>query len=135
MSATNEISTQTQALRPTDATRYMALLSRWWWLLVAGATIAGIAAYFVTGTIAPTYRASSTLLINQVETPGSIVYSDVLTSERLTKTYRELITKRPILETVISEAGEPGLTVDELASKLDTKAVKDTQLVTISVSD
>ena len=135
MSATNEISTQTQALRPTDATRYIALLSRWWWLLVAGATIAGIAAYFVTGTIAPTYRASSTLLINQVETPGSIVYSDVLTSERLTKTYRELITKRPILETVIAEAGEPGLTADELASKLETKAVKDTQLVTISVSD
>ncbi len=133
MSATTEISTQTP--RPTDAARYLALLSRWWWLLVAGATIAGIAAYFVTGTIAPTYRASSTLLINQVETPGSIVYSDVLTSERLTKTYRELITKRPILETVIEDADEPGLTVDELSGKLDTKAVKDTQLVTISVSD
>jgi len=133
MSATNGI--PNESLRPTDATQYLALLSRWWWLLIAGATIAGAAAFFVTSTIAPTYRASATLLINQVETPGSIVYSDVLTSERLTKTYRELITKRPILESVVAQSGEPGLTVDELASKLDTHAVKDTQLVTVSVSD
>lgn len=118
-----------------DATRYIAMFSRWWWLLFAGSAIAGAAAYFVTGTIEPTYRASATLLINQVETPGSIVYSDVLTSERLTQTYRELITKRPILESVVDHAAEPGLTVGELRSKLNTKAVKDTQLVTVSVSD
>ncbi len=118
-----------------DATRYIAMFGRWWWLLLAGSAIAGAAAFFVTRTIEPTYRASATLLINQVETPGSIVYSDVLTSERLTQTYRELITKRPILESVVDHTTETGLTVGELSSKLDTRAVKDTQLVTVSVSD
>ncbi len=121
--------------RAPDVKRYIAMLGRWWWLLFAGAAIAGTAAFFVTRTIPRTYEASSTLIINQVETPGSIVYSDVLTSERLTQTYRELITKRPILEAVVEEANDPDLTVGELSSKLNTTAVKDTQLVTVSVRD
>lgn len=133
MTEAQELSADVQ--HATDAKRYFAMLGRWWWLLLAGSALAGAAAFFITGTIQPTYRASATLLINQVETPGSIVYSDVLTSERLTQTYRELITKRPILESVVNKADEPGLTVGELSSKLDTKAVKDTQLVTVSVRD
>jgi receptor protein-tyrosine kinase len=132
---TEEQELSADAQRASDATRYFGMLGRWWWLLVAGAALAGTAAFFVTGTIQPVYRASSTLLINQVETPGSIVYSDVLTSERLTQTYRELITKRPVLEAVVDKANDPGLTVGELSSKLNTTAVKDTQLVTVSVRD
>ena len=133
MTEAQELSADAQ--HAADAKRYFAMLGRWWWLLLAGSALAGAAAFFITGTIQPTYQASATLLINQVETPGSIVYSDVLTSERLTQTYRELITKRPILESVVNKANEPGLTVGELSSKLDTKAVKDTQLVTVSVRD
>jgi len=124
-----------EAWRAPDVKRYIAMLTRWWWLFLASAAIAGTGAYFVTRTIAPTYQATTTLIINQVETPGSIVYSDVLTSERLTQTYRELITKRPVLEAVVKELDDPTLTVGQLSSKLNTTAVKDTQLVTISVRD
>ena len=50
-----------------------------------------MAAFLVTGTIAPKYRTSATLLVDLAQQPGTIVYNDILASERLTKTYRELM--------------------------------------------
>lgn len=75
--------------------RYLSLLRRWWWLLLAGPIVAGTVAFLVTRTITPTYEASATLLVNPAQQPGAVVYSDILASERLTRTYRELITQRP----------------------------------------
>ncbi len=57
--------------------------------------IGGGSAYGISQLITPIYRASTTLLVNQTQTPGKIAYNDILTSERHTKTYLELITKRP----------------------------------------
>jgi capsular exopolysaccharide synthesis family protein len=80
----------------------------------------------------PVYQASATLLVNQTQTPGTIAYNDILTSERLTKTYRELISKRPVLEQVIEEL-DLGMSADELASIINVEAVRDTQLLRLSV--
>jgi capsular polysaccharide biosynthesis protein len=60
-------------------------------LLLLGIALGGGASYAVSKAMTPIYRASTTLLINQTQTPGVIAYNDILTSERLTKTYRELV--------------------------------------------
>ena len=73
-----------------------------------------------------------TLLVNQTQTPGVIAYNDILTSERLTKTYWELITKRPVLEDAIEGLGV-AVTTDELASMIDVDVVRETQLLRLSV--
>ncbi len=120
---------------PTDLSGYLATVKRWWWLLIAGAVIAGLAAYLVTRTIAPTYSASTTLLVDLTQQPGTVVYNDILASERLTKTYRELISQRPVLEGVLSEGDFPELTVGGLRKNLDVSVTRDTQLLQVSIRD
>ncbi|MGB6838389.1 MAG: polysaccharide biosynthesis tyrosine autokinase [Dehalococcoidia bacterium] len=115
-----------------ELTRYLRFVQRWWWLMVLGVTLGALTGYGVSHLLTPTYRSTATLLVNETQVPGTIAYNDILTSERLTKTYRELITKRPILEQVIEEQGltmRPG----ELEKMMDVAVVRDTQLLLLSV--
>ena len=114
--------------------RYTALLRRWWWLLALGVLMGGLGSYTVSRILTPVYRASATVLVNQTQTPGSIAYNDILTSERLTRTYRELITQRPVLEEVarrLSIQAAPGT----LAGMLDVDVLRDTQLIRVSAEN
>jgi capsular exopolysaccharide synthesis family protein len=115
-----------------EATRLLAILRRWWWLLALGAVMGAAAAFGVSKAITPIYRASTTLLVNQTQTPGVIAYNDVLTSERLTKTYRELVTKRPVLEEVVDRVGEPE-SAEALRNMVSVSVIRDTQLLRLSV--
>lgn len=112
--------------------RYLRLAGRWWWFLALGALIGGGSAYSISQATTPVYRADATLLVNQTQTPGVIAYNDILTSERLTKTYRELIIKRPVLENVIESLDLP-MSSGELASLINVEVVPDTQLLRLSV--
>ena len=118
-----------------ELARYLSMARRRWWLLLAGPLIAGIAAYAVTTSITPMYEASATVLVNPATEPGVLVYNDILASERLTSTYRELITQRPVLGGVIASGDVPGLTLEALESKLDVDVIRDTQLLRISATD
>ena len=120
---------------PTELSGYLAVVRRWWWLLIAGAAIAGLAAFLVTRTMTPTYSASATLLVDLTQQPGTVVYNDILASERLTKTYRELITQRPVLEGVLSKGEFPELTVADLRKQLDVSITRETQLLKVSATD
>ncbi len=115
-----------------ELARYLRLGMRWWWLLLLGLVLGGGSAYGISLLMTPIYRASATLLVNETQTPGVLAYNDILTSERLTKTYRELITKRPVLNAVIDEQ-DLALSADELASSIDVAVVRDTQLLRLSV--
>jgi capsular exopolysaccharide synthesis family protein len=115
-----------------EAARLLAILRRWWWLLLLGIALGGGASYAVSKAMTPVYRASTTLLINQTQTPGVIAYNDILTSERLTKTYRGLVTKRPVLEEVIGRVGEPKDT-ETLRDMVSVSVIRDTQLLRLSV--
>ena len=117
-----------------ELVRYLRLLRRWLWLLVAGLVIGGGSAFAISQLMTPVYRASATLLVNQTQTPGVIAYNDILTSERLTKTYSELITKRPVLEQVVNDLSL-NTDADELASMIDVEVVRETQLLRLSVEN
>jgi non-specific protein-tyrosine kinase len=101
-------------------------------LLLLGVAVGGGASFAVSKAMTPIYRASTTLLVNQTQTPGVIAYNDILTSERLTRTYRELVTKRPVLEEVIDRVGEPK-DVETLSDMVSVSAIRDTQLLRLSV--
>lgn len=110
--------------------RYLRL--RWWWLLLLGALIGGASGYGVSHAITPVYRTDATLLVNQTQTPGTIAYNDILTSERLTMTYRELISQWPVLEAV-GRNPDIDMSAGELAGLIDVDVVEDTQLLRLSV--
>src|SRR3972149_5369189 len=113
--------------------QYATLLWRWLWLIALGTVVAGAAAYVTSKLTTPEYSASATLLIN--EAPGDKVtdYTAILTSERLARTYSELLKQSPVLEETISALG---LSVDSdtLAKQVEVQLVRDTQLIKLTVT-
>jgi len=103
-------------------------------LLIIGPLLAGVAAYFATQEIKPVYQATATILVDRRVTPGALDYNDVLTSERLTNTYAQLVERPAVLDDVIKRMNL-GITRQELGKKIDVQTIKDTQLLSISVKD
>ncbi len=112
--------------------QYAALVWRWLWLLVLAAVVGGGSAYYVSGQMIPIYRASTTLLVYQADSPGAPDYNSVLTGERLARTYSQLLKKRPVLEATIQTLNLP-LTTQKLAEIVTVSVVRDTQLIELSV--
>ena len=110
---------------------YAHLLRKWLWLIVVCALAAGAMAYLVSANMTPTYQATSTLRVNQASNPATTVaYADVLTSERLARTYATLLTSRPVLE---ETAQRLGITLDDLDNTVTVTPVRDTLLLEVSV--
>jgi capsular exopolysaccharide synthesis family protein len=113
---------------------YLSVLWRWAWLLILAPLLAGTVSLFVSQRMQPVYRASATLLINPAGNSSSLNYSSLLTSELIAKTYAELLTKRPLLEKVISEL-QLNLTPHQLAGKINVVQPSDSQLLKLQVED
>jgi len=114
--------------------QYFAIILRWLWLIVLGTVLAGGTAYVVSKNTTPVYQASTTLLISQARNPTSPDYTAILTSERLAKTYAELLTKRPVLEEVARRLGLE-LKDGKFPATLNVQPVRDTQLIKLTVED
>ena len=85
---------------------YVGLLRKWLWLVILCTVAAGVSAYFVSKNMTPIYEASSTLRVNQASNPATTAaYADILTSERLARTYANLLTSRPVLEETARRLG------------------------------
>ncbi|HEX7974700.1 MAG TPA: polysaccharide biosynthesis tyrosine autokinase [Anaerolineales bacterium] len=115
-----------------DLRRYLALLWHWAWLLVLATLLAGGAAYLVSSRMTPIFQASTTILVNEAPATRSADYASVLTSQLLTQTFSQMITKQPVLEGVIQRVGL-NVTVERLRGAIQVQPVKDTQLIEIKV--
>jgi capsular exopolysaccharide synthesis family protein len=109
---------------------YASILWRWLWLIVLGTGLAAGTSYWVSSTMPRLYEASSRLLVNQAQTPGIVAYSDVLTSQQLTKTYSELIHTRPVLENALANL-KLEMTPEQLDGRLNVQVVRDTMLLSL----
>lgn len=114
--------------------RYLLLLRRWLWLILTCTLLAALAAFVVSSQTPPIYRASVTLLVQQAPSANISDYTALLTSERLAKTYSQMLTARPVLETVIQALGL-NETPAGLANRTKVEPVRDTQLIRLSVED
>jgi len=117
-----------------DLRAYLALAWHWAWLFVLAAILAGAAAYLVSRQMTPIYRASTRLLINEAPANRTADYTAILTSERLARTYSEMITAGPTLQGVIDRLGLP-VSVGSLKGAITVQPVRDTQLIDVAVED
>ena len=109
--------------------QYAGIIWKWLWLIVLGTLVAGLTAFVVSQRMIPVYEASTTLLIQQAESAVP-TYSDILLSERLTRTYAEMLKKRAILDAAAERVGlVQG--IDEEA--ISVQSVRDTQLIELKV--
>jgi capsular exopolysaccharide synthesis family protein len=117
-----------------EGKRYLALIRRWFWLIIIGTLIAVAGSFALSGVLPKTYQASTTLLIGPSLQSISPSMPDLQTSERLARTYAELVKRQPILAATIQTLGLP-FRPHELARQVTVRTVPETQLVELRVAD
>ena len=111
--------------------QYVALLRKWLWLVILLAVIAAAASFVISRRSTRIYQASVTLMVNQATNPALTTgYSDILTSERLARTYASLLVSRPVLD---ATAQRVGIFPRLLDGAITVTPVRDTQLLQIKV--
>jgi capsular polysaccharide biosynthesis protein len=92
---------------------------------------AGLVSFFV---LKPEYEAKATLLVKKQTLGSQLEYDDLIASEKLVKTYGEIITSSLVLEKVIADL-KLNMTIDQLLEKIQVKADNESLIATISVRD
>jgi len=117
-----------------DIRRYLVLVLHWAWLLILLIVLAGGTAYILSRRATPVYQAVTILLVNEAPATKTNDYASVLTSERLAKTYAELIRTFPVLEETIANL-KLDIAPEELQLRVEVKLIRDTQLIEVRVED
>lgn len=117
-----------------DLRQYLFVLQRWWWLIAGCALLAAVVAFVVSSLMQPVYQATATLLVQQAPAPGVTDYTALLTSERLARTYTQMLKGQPVLEETIARLALQE-TPDDLAGRVTVELVRDTQLIRVKVED
>ncbi|MBA2453672.1 MAG: capsular biosynthesis protein, partial [Chloroflexia bacterium] len=112
----------------------LKLARRWWWVLMALPLLAAIAAYALSTTMTPMYNARASLLIDATQPSAGSNYNDLLTAERLSRTYSELATTDAVLEETAIRLNSD-LTADDIDDMTSVSAIADTQLLQVAVTD
>ncbi len=115
-----------------DLRRYAAVLWRWKWLLVACTLLAAIGAFVASRLMTPVYEATTTLLVNEAPDSQTSDYNALLMSERLARTYAEMLTQRPVLTETLQRL-ELDLNLEELEEAIEVQSLRDTQLIAVTV--
>ncbi len=115
-----------------DLKVYARILWHWAWLIILCIVLAATSAYVASLLTVPIYRATSTLLIDQAQSPQANM-QDLLLSERIARTYAQLMQRKKLLDTVAQKLGvEPDVLTATIAN-ISVTPTRDTQLVQVSV--
>ena len=130
---------QTVAQRPArgrqlDLRVYALLLLRWWWVILLAGVLAAGMAFTYNRQLPPIFQATSKVMINQARSPAGTDYSDILTSERIARTYADLMVRDTTVQRVLTRLGvNPALAQGEIRS-VDITPVRDTQNLQVVVT-
>ena len=113
---------------------YLLLVRKWLWLIVLGAGIGAVSAFVFSVMSTPIYQATMTMMISQGADPYRDQNSAVFATQRLASTYVEQIRSRAVMEQVARELNLP-LPPGALIGMTSAQAVRDTQLIRVSVED
>jgi capsular polysaccharide biosynthesis protein len=107
---------------------YLVTLRRWWWTLLVATWVTALAGLIVASSMSRVYEAEARLLVG----PFNTDLNTQRASGQLTLTYSELVTSRPMLESVIAELGLD-MDVEELREVVAASPNDVTRLLTIRV--
>ena len=112
--------------------RYFSAIKQWWWLLVAATLVATISGYIAVSRMPRIYQATTSLMVGQSLREANPTNQDLYISGQLAQTYREIVTRQPILRGAAESLGLPYVPRDEDVSAW---LVPGTQLLGIAVRD
>lgn len=117
-----------------DLRQLVSVIRRRFWILCLLPALAALIAYGVSSREAPKYSAIAVIRVSPVSATGSADYYTILSGESLIETYRQLITSRPVMESVIQRLSLDQ-SVPDLQKNVTATSVEGTQLLRISVTD
>ncbi|MCJ7532068.1 MAG: Wzz/FepE/Etk N-terminal domain-containing protein, partial [Anaerolineales bacterium] len=113
--------------------QYWGLIWPWAWLILLAALLAGVTAFVVSKRMTPIYQAESKVLVMAASGKSSDnEYQSVLTSERLTRTYADMMLTDTVLTEVIKRLNL-GIPLDDLVKEITITPIRDTQLIKVVV--
>ena len=114
---------------------YLKIARRWWWLVVVGCVLSGVAAYLVSSRITEVYQAKAVLLVNTGGDLGgsNVTYDQNLLGQNLTRTYAQLVRANTHLQLVSDELKDT--TVKKLQSSVSAAPIPETLLIEIFAKD
>jgi len=112
---------------------FMALLHRWWIIVLAGAICGAAGLCFAKFAIDPTYESTTSVYVVSKQGEGNLTYSDLQLGTQLTKDYVVLTKSRPVMERVIADLGL-NMTVDQLKGCLSVTTASDTRIMYITAT-
>ena len=110
------------------------LLGKIWYVLIAAAALGALSLALTFLLIKPTYKSTTQMYVLNRQSTDTLTQSDLQSSSTLTNDYVVLIQSRAVLEKVIADMGLD-MTYEGLQSELSVAAVRDTRIISISVTD
>ena len=130
-----------ESLRTSESTsdymelkEFAAILLRRKWWIVLFTLLATTSAFAISRRITPVFEASTTLLIDQAPNSQTSDNSALIASERLARTYAQLLVKRPVMEETLSRL-ELGTDLEIARNGVRVQLVEDTQLIELKVQN
>ena len=112
---------------------FMALLHRWWIIVLAGAVCGAVGLCYAKFAIDPTYESTTSVYVVSQQGEGNLTYTDLQLGTQLTKDYVVLTKSRPVMERVIADLGL-NMTVDQLKGCLSVTTASDTRIMYIKAT-
>jgi len=128
-----ESSLEQERLKDKQAVqRFFRLLVSKAWIIALATIIAALLSLVISQRITPYYASEATVLVNEAPATENADYTSVMMSERVAKTYAELMTKDPVLDEVEKQLGLTYKRAD-LKSFITVSPVTNTQLIRVSL--
>ena len=112
----------------------LAVIRRGWPLVVAATVLAAVVAFLVTSSMPKVYEAQAKLIVGQSLNSPTPDINVIMASQRLSQTYAELVTTRPIVTRVIDTLDLPD-DPDQLKTRIIAEAPGNSLYVTILAQD
>jgi len=115
-----------------DLKNYFAILQRWGWIMLLCMALAGVTSYFYSLSLPKVFQARSRYLVGAVLDDANIDTNKIRASSQIGQTYAELVTSRPLLESVIAKLNlntDP----DTLRRQVSATWIDTTQILSIRV--
>ncbi|MBJ6359781.1 YveK family protein [Paenibacillus sp. GCM10012307] len=112
---------------------------RLWLILLLVITASLATGIYSLYFIKPQFEASTKLIVNQTSSPNDLLtkldLSTINSNIQLVKTYKEIIKTPRIMDKVVEQYPELGLTARELVEKVSVSSVNDTQVMSVTAKD
>ena len=112
--------------------QYFDIIKKWWWLLLASTLVASVSAFIAVSREPRIYQAATTVVVGQTMQQADPSSQDIYISQQLAQTYREMVTRQPILRGVQEALG---LSFVPWSGNISARLVPGTQFLEIYVRD